>query len=576
MINTIKNIQHTILFLFVVVGLLFAGHAYANNAEGPYFPIKIQNKSNIDDSETYLFIKAQDPATQKDCYMVFDDSGHATCQVVDDDFSSMNSSKKLSSLPHDADNNITLYLPHVASGRIYFSYHYPMDLPLDKKTNKIIDADGFKPRDSNYYTLYDKVEFTFTENGTWMNPTAVDFFSLPIHVEQKGTGSEFEESGFTDSRQSIMNALKDKIAVDTDNRQDITDEWMKLFLTPNNQPDVTLRFMAPGKAMIKGIPNTDPFDDQYYIDQYKYGNGSGYSYVDDIWNYYKDHDLKIDVSELKDYHSGDVFTGRVNADDEFVFTGPKGETVTFPKQTTSLAFFAGATGDFDAPNNTPKAIIAREFTSAATVGLLGSKMDGKDNVLKKTYFVANKANFYTNKAKGTDTPWYDVYSKVLHSFEGQPIYTYAYDDALGQDGTLHSPTTPDNPTPKTATIILGDMAGVQFSNALDNDTADYTITTIIPNVLGEVKYCNGSDDACLNDSSWKQMSSNQDYSNIHSPLHLMVQGKKIKLYLRDPLVRPYVDGSDGIMVKPTNKNSKTALTIEFPASLNAVGSEVKK
>lgn len=38
---------------------------------------------------------------------------------------------------------------------------------------------------------------------------------------------------------------------------------------------------------------------------------------------------------------------------------------------------------------------------------------------------------------GAKGPYYNVYSKALHSF-GERVYAFAFDDAVGEDSTLHS------------------------------------------------------------------------------------------------------------------------------------------
>src|SRR5690606_17398849 len=105
---------------------------------------------------------------------------------------------KLSKLPL-ADDGVgyKMNLPMVNSARMVFSLKYPVSLPVVKNDLgqiKITDPDGFDPADVNYYTLYDKVEFSYDDSGIWINPTAVDFFSIPIRIEN--ANSQLPASGF--------------------------------------------------------------------------------------------------------------------------------------------------------------------------------------------------------------------------------------------------------------------------------------------------------------------------------------------------------------------------------------------
>ena len=503
----------------------------------PVFPILIKNESGIDDEHTFLLIKAEKldasgQTTGENCYMNFKSDGYATCEISSALFNSFDATVRLSSLPEDSQGLRKVYLPQSASGRMYFSYKYPMDLTLDQKTNKIVDADGFMPKDSNYYTLYDKVEYTFNNLGTWMNPTAVDFFSLPIRITQSGS-AHYQTTGLGYSRGVIFNDLIQNVNNDNPNT---SPEWNKLFLSfiSDNNNETILRFISPGKAMINTIADTDPFDEYIFTNATKYGV-NGQSYVDEIWDHYKTKTLNIDISELQQVGPNTYCRGQVNSSSlDFVFTCDNGETVVLPKQTSSRPFFSGAVGDFDATNNTPKAIIVREFSSASVVGLLPAP-DGV--VLNRQYFDANKHKYYLKNTSSAQH--YDLYAKALHSFgNDHPIYTFAYDDALAQDGTLHDPT-PNGENPSTAVITLG--AVNQDINNLPNvfkeDNKNYHIRVVIPNNQAGQPMLS----ITLNkkDGSRIVLASNQNYV-VKSPMEMDITNlanameyKRINLYLNN-------------------------------------------
>ena len=499
--------------------LLATFSAYASDRHG-YFPIQFQNHSSIaSDSQVYVVIKAM--VDDHDCFMKLNTAtGVGHCVMTGDGKTSADYTYKLSDLPNE------VYLSKSYSGRIYLSVGYPMDLYVDPTDNdKILDADGFKPRDSNYYTLYDKVEYTYTNDGTWMNPTAVDSFSIPISVEQKGSISDVTKSGLSDSRADILKQIHDEF-----NQYDKTEDmiWNNLLLYYPTDDGIEndadfLRLVATGKAMAS-IPNTKPFDLNYLANE----NAYGFDYTDALWNYYKDHTLKVDCSELQSKLpdlGNYIFTGQVK-NGEFVFSnGDSAHDVSLSKPADSKPFFAGAGGEFAAPENTPKVIIVRELTSAVMVGLvpaedgvtLGKKEGQLFNTHKDQYFTDNEL------LQTTDTgPWYDLYSKALHSFgDDQPIYTFAYDDALGQDGTLHDPNAN---YPSTAVITLGDLSGTVIPDPYKDDT----IYTIVP-ILGDkstVTY------------KGVPLESNQEIFNVTIPFKVNLNGEDANIYIKPPMVRP--------------------------------------
>ena len=625
-------------FLPIVLACGAAIAATANAASycpDNYFPIEITNNSGISSDHAYMLIKAEVQAGKdkgNNCFLDFSNGKLGVCKQVslaDPSWDSAAASKSLLQLPKNANGNTEICVPHVASGRVYFSYKYPMDLPVVKDAEgkaKIVDADGFQPRDSNYYTLYDKAEFSFVIGhdaetgkvwgGTWMNPTAVDFFSVPIRIEQKGSTSKIHTptgekdltaTGFTEGRANIFTTLHQAIDKIADKDKSAGTEWNKLFLNyDNGQDKLTLRFISPGKAMIKGIPGTNPFDDQYFIDGKKYGTTSGESYQSSVWKYYKQkgHELKIDVAELRrEVTSGGQkvmvgpkeYIGQVvtsGGEDVFKFSSVSGKyaPVIFKEPTTSNSYFSGVIGAAARTSDTPGAIIERELTSAMVVGLLPVK-DGA--TLNKKYFEDNFKNYYklTNGVSGeASTPWYDLYAKALHNVDtnragNQPIYTFAYDDALLQDGTLHDDNA-INPSAAHITLEPMNISYKQLPHVFDSGSdKSYPVIPIIPATkvgpMIKVQTCAGQ--------PW----TTGKQETVHSPVCLKVtyhddpkdlssptKTKEFNLYidtLRETsggqtidksilIVRPMVDGTNGVQIQKGNDGNEP-IFLEFPAKL---------
>lgn len=539
------------------------------------FPVNLINDSKIaQDSDVYVFINAKTGG--KACVMTFSDpsTGDGNCMVVDATTDLSKHNYALSGFPLDktVTNAHRINIPKVESGRIYFSIGKPMVFNVNSDQPDALtipDPDGFKTRDPNYYTLYDKVEFSYTDAGTWINPTAVDFFSVPLSIEQPSSKSTLTKSGFsTSSRQDIFNHVKNVFGEAKNTSPATFDQWQNLFLnydgqfSDGTQGTVVLRLIAPGKAMQDKNPlsQNTPFDRNYLNN-----TALGYRYIDGVWDYYKNATVKIDATELKGNPNAQqlsdyIFTGTVNASDQFVFKNSTGDSTVAINKPESISFFAGAQGSFDAPNNTPKAIIIRSITSAFEVGLLPAP-DG--TLMNKDYFVEHKPSYYMVNsllgATGTNTgPWYDLYSKGLHSVsEKEPIYTFAYDDALDQDGTLHDPNG-DNIG--LTTITIGNMEGVKIPDPT-NDSATYNLYV----TLGQNQQ-NGYYPLVVKGQTIEPGAAVL-FQNVKAPLSVQFNNKTYEIDIKHPMVRPYDSVTDGIVITTTyNDETKTSGTanVVFP------------
>tara|TARA_R110000868_G_scaffold8205_9_gene42875 strand:+ start:52622 stop:54271 length:1650 start_codon:yes stop_codon:yes gene_type:complete len=543
-----------LIFLTLLGLTTFAQIGFSAN----YFPLQLVNKSKIaDDAHVYLFIKAQ--IDGKTCAMHFDKEGVGSCEVVSADTNLDSFNYTLSQLPS------TIKVPQVASGRAYFSIGKPMQLAVNADNPAVLtipDPDGFKMRDPNYYTLYDKIEFSYTDHGTWINPTAVDFFSLPIAINQPSSTSATTIAGFTSSRAAVLEAADKVMQIAKTTAPSTYATWEHLWINYNGERsdkttgDTLLRFMAPGKAMeAKPYPEAaanDPFDLNYLQDA-----SLGFEYINALWQYYQSHTLVIDASELQNNPAAPslksyTFNGKVNAKNEFVFDNGQGYSVAI-KQPQSISFFAGAIGEFNAENNTPKAIIVRQITSAFEVGLLPAP---DNTVLDYSYFMKNKSKYYTENpllAAGNTGPWYDLYSQALHVLgDEEPIYTFAYDDALGQDGTLHDPNVANI---GVATITVGDMTGTKIPEpSIDHN--HYTLNVI----LGETASHEYLPLTVLGKTITPGPAT--QFTDVSAPLSVEFNGQAYQIDLAHPMVSPNNKLSEGIRIDTADDHT---FNLVFPA-----------
>ena len=225
--------------------------------------------------------------------------------------------------------------------------------------------------------------------------------------------------------------------------------------------------------------------------------------MDALTNYYiSGNTVVVDASELasKITLNSYIFTGRILpagspclpsvaslTSTQFCFiNADASSSVAFELPADSLPYYAGAGDSFDVTNNTPKTIIIRQITSAFDAGVLPAP---NGQTIDKPYFQTKKASpgYYNDNPllpanSTTQGLWHDDYSKAIHGF-GRPIYSFAYDDALDQDGTIHDP---DNLSPATMRITIGDFSGTNipdpFTDPLTPTPCSILLEQIAPSI----------------------------------------------------------------------------------------------
>ena len=517
----------------------------------PTFSIEFINNAKIaDDKDIFIITKATN-SDEKQC-LVKIENNIGVCETVTAKTNSSDYSYKFTDLSKNQDGNYEFNLTQMHSSRLYISMKYPLKLHIDS-TNpgdiSIVDPDGFKTRDSNYYTIYDKFEFSYGDNGLFINPTAVDFFAMPIRISAPGSTSDFKESGLTKSRADVVKSVEDSFSKFASTKSQ--EEWNKLFLKFDQS--TVLRIVAPGKAMT----NTGPGSNTPFASDYLANDKFGLNYIDAVWKYYETNKVKIDCSILenddgfkKKLDKGYIFEGHVEGDD-FIFSNKDNEFTLKIGKPGSVSFFAGAQGTFDFPNHTVGAIIAKELTAAFVSGLLPT---GNGDLLNNQYFIDKKkaGEFYKKNPNLKDDggPWYDLYSKAFSSFE-EDIYTFAYGDALNEDGTLHCPDINDI---GKVSITIGDMTDTKLLDPYIDDTK-YTITIS----LGKNKL-----DAFYNLKYGDQLikpGAPTILNDVASPIKVKFNGIDENIYVKHPMIEPYNTIADGIVII---KNSQDSVTINFP------------
>lgn len=418
------------------------------------------NNSGRPDSEIYILVKGINPQTNRECYIYYDQNHNPAYQDVGySPFTpSENYSVRLTDFSKDAQGHYLIKLPPMISGRIFTSIGGPLSCqitPADPKDPKSIPSVNppipQDPNDVNHGTLYGKTEFSITpdDHGNyllWINPTSVDDYDLPLSLYMKDSTSGVTQSGVTLSNREAMKIIEDIL------RKAPNSEWAKLIQQAYGN---TIRILAPSKAVandpsIQLLPT---------------------NYLANLQKYLKDHSLFIHEDGLNtDY------TTSYDATSQRLIFIPK--NTSLPKVVVPITaeninaanIFGGTVKILDAagnlivpPNKTDGANLLRDFGAALESNTLptAANADGK-YAINNIYFKAATKYAMNDALKA----WFgndqliDYYSKAIHSLGGLN-YGYAYDDELGQDGTIKGNVA------NTTVLTLNNVGFAPGSSPLD-------------------------------------------------------------------------------------------------------------
>ena len=145
-----------------------------------------------------------------------------------------------------------IQMPYMKSGRIFYSYGQP--LTLAGTGTGYAAPDIGNPNDPNAKKYFDWLEFTVSDNGTWVNTTQVDQLGFPVlmHLIGKDAGGKpvMATTGLTKKREEIWKLYKEFVP---DEFKILASEY---------------RIVAPAKGGL----DTNYFD----------------NYVTEVWNHWKD------------------------------------------------------------------------------------------------------------------------------------------------------------------------------------------------------------------------------------------------------------------------------------------------
>ncbi|OIN84731.1 beta-1,3-glucanase family protein [Francisella sp. TX07-6608] len=262
------------------------------------YPLKIINNSNVSE-DTYITV-----IDGTNIYTVADDGsllkGPLLSKAYFQDYGKNIGNK----------GNFTIKLPDpFVSGRIYVSVGYPLG---GVATNAPFYSTSSS--DNNYYMsqiVYDKFELTWQNGVLYIDPTSVDFFSIPLTMQNPSPikATDLKESGYPlgMSRKEIINQATTNFT--TDIYSGNIDTWEDLIF---NNSGSTIRIISPsGIATSTGAKNplgslknmaNKPASSgsSYLLDPIKTPSGSSF-YLQNLISYYESaskHPLAFDVNQL--------------------------------------------------------------------------------------------------------------------------------------------------------------------------------------------------------------------------------------------------------------------------------------
>lgn len=416
------------LFLFLTV-CLSADTPPPNPPPPPFIgttlPVVLTNNSLLADSEVFVVLLGREPVVNgQQVFVQFDAQGVGTLVVAAPGQNAIDFTVALSALPAASGGRV-FYVPEIDSAILYFSLDNALNMPVNSPNN-IVQPNFSNPADPNYNTIFDIFEFAYVPTGTNIvaDATAVSFFALPLYgflsTPDISSGSN---TGLYQPRPYIFDLVKSSFAAAPESSQ-----WSNLILT--SAPSTDLRVLSTGKGMF-AAPNK--FDINYLDNFAAYG----YSYIQDIWSgpssFYRTNTLTMTIPA----GSGDTYNGVINNDNTITFTSVQHPAYvvvfgapTSVSPTTTEMIFSGLPLQISdtSPGQQDGVQLSKLFEEAIIAGLVPTTA-----VLSNPYLLSSRPNLYqvnTNlSAFGQMTgPWYDLYSKVLHSLGY--IYTYAFDEPL--------------------------------------------------------------------------------------------------------------------------------------------------
>lgn len=361
--------------------------------------LRNNTKGAFRDDQVYVAVIARDPGTQRFSWLKPD--GTIVPAAAEDNDGPNHLSKNGQNYANyffTLAQSKTLNIPKMDSGRVFVSLGGPMFIKILSDINGDIAFAGpnvDNPTDPNIDVNFDWYEFSYNNNGMWINTTQVDQFSFPLLLDMYGNGNtRHAQTGINQDRATLFSAFNEEVPAAF-------------------QPAAgALRITAPTKGSFgDGRANGHYFD----------------AYIDEVWTYYASHNMAVTVG-------GRQFNGGV-VGNQLVFTEVDTQTgavkpgnfVVGKPNTQDVFNGAGplAFGDPD-PLKGDKAAMEKAIEAQLCAAFNRHvALDTSKWTVPSAWYKAAPANFFAKF-------WHD------HGINGL-AYGFPYDDVENQSTTIQEP-----------------------------------------------------------------------------------------------------------------------------------------
>lgn len=303
-------------------------------------------------------------------------------------------------------NTVTVTIPHIAGGRIWFSIDNTLTFLLNPGPG-LVEPAVTNPSDPNVNILWDFCEFTFNSAQLFANISYVDFVSVPIALTlTNASGVKQVVTGMsTTGLDTVCSGLTAQQASDNVG-------WSSLIVP--NPSGGNLRALSPNN----GITLNPSLFNGYYQ-----------SYVENVWAQYASKSLKIDTQA----QWGSV-TGTVNSDSLLDF----GEDLTFAHP-SAADIFSCSTGHFAPSSNIQKGALIARLCAAFNRSTIHSETT-TPNASPAEYYQTSPTNHY---------------ARIVHAANADGKgYAFPFDDVTSTGGVDLSGAVND-PNPQLLTVTVG-------------------------------------------------------------------------------------------------------------------------
>src|SRR2546423_27981 len=318
-------------------------------------------------------------------------------------------------------STITVTIPQIAGGRIWFSIGAPLTFRLNPGP-ALVEPSVTNPSDPNFNISWSFCEFTLNSRELYANISYVDFVGLPISLDlTNSSGATQHVSGLPQNGlDTICSGLVAQTATDKQ-------PWSSLIV--KDQSGRNLRVLSPNNGIVM---NHSMFSDYYE------------AYVARTWARFTGTPLVVDTQAGFGTVSGQVSNNLLSF---------SGKEFTRPR---TADIFSCSTGPFATGSDPERNVIIPRLAAAFN----------RSTLLRADRFPAPLVDHYKD-------PVTNHYSRIVHAanLDGRG-YAFPYDDVAPAGGPDQSGEVND-PNPRLLTVAVGGAnASVQASRVVVPQTED--------------------------------------------------------------------------------------------------------